>query len=163
MVEVQYDETAFVTIGALTALDVVTGVSKIDSARENGFRISKAKIYAALDGKTADEGPLMFGIAANMSAAQIEAAMETNPQNSTENNDIGDGQAIWPLAIIGKGSTGAATEGQLPPEGMELKMNWSIIEGEALVFWVYNMSGSTVTTGGVVHIFAQYFGVWLRD
>ncbi len=165
MVEVQYDETAFVTIGALLALDAVTGVSKIDAARLNGFRISKIKCFPKLTGKTTAEGPLMFGIAANMSAGQIEVALENDAQSSAEDNQIGKGQAIWPLCMIPKDSTGDAVNGAtiFPPEGFEVKLNWSVIEGKALLYWVYNVSGSTVTTGAVVHVFSQIFGVWLRD
>ncbi len=165
MVEVQYDEAAFVTIGALATLDVVTGVSKLDTARLNGFRVSKMKCFPKLTGKTTAEGPLIFGIAANMSAGQIEVALEADPQSSVEDNQIGDGQAIWPLGMIPKDATGDGVDGAtiFNPEGYEVKLNWSVIEGKALLYWVYNPSGGTMTTGGVIHVFSQFFGVWLRD
>ncbi len=162
--EVQYDEAAFVSIGALGALDVVTGVSKIDAARLNGFKVIKSEIFANLHGKTANEGPIMFGLACNMTAAQIEAALEADPQSSVESDEKGDGQMLKPLGIIGKHVTGGSVDPiNFPPSGWSKDVKWSIIEGQTLLYWVYNMSGSTLTSGATINIFAQHFGVWLRD
>ncbi len=170
MVIVQYDQDLSLSLGTLGAVDAIAQASaKIDAGRENGFRIAKLNIMGTLTGKTATEGPIAWGIACNMNAAEIELAIESDPQDSAENDDRGVGTWLKPLGMItleqtagpltGGGSGG--TQGGVATM-IEVKVNWSVLEGHDFTVWAYNQ-GSALTTGAILTFFVEYFGVWLRD
>lgn len=169
MVVIQYENDFVLAIGALAANDAVNGQTKIDSTRLNGFRIAKVKIVATLRGKTASEGPLLWGLCCNMNAAELEAAIEADPQSSVADNDKGEGQWLSILGMIPFGMTAGpltSTGGAIAGAAAHMddhKVNWSVIEGKTFDLFVYNMEGSAVTTGGIIEAAMEIFGVWLRD
>ncbi len=65
--------------------------------------------------------------------------------------------------------TKAATAGPLQGDDIvsaavhDLKVNWSVIEGDELVIWAYNMDSAPLTTGALLRFAAEWMGVWLRD
>ncbi len=172
MVEVQYEQDiqlALSTLGAGTALKAAT---KIDSARLNGFRIAKVNIAATLRNKTASEGPIVWGLQCNMSAAEIKAALEADPQDSTADDDKGDGQWLKILGFVGVTATDApltsdagpgATAVSLAARMMEVKVNWSVIEGKDFSLFAFNIGSGALTTGTIIDAIMEIFGVWLRD
>ncbi len=156
----QFEDDFVLNLLTLAAGDVTAGTFKIDGSRGQGFRVAKSMLHVHLIGKTATEGPITFGVAFNMTAAAIEAAIEADPQASIEDNSRGEGTYIMPLGMI----TLADTEGRLSPRaGYVISPNWSIIEGQNYQFWAFNMSGGALTTGAALHVFASHFGVWLCD
>ncbi len=170
MVEINYEEAFVFPLGTLAAKDIIALVTKIDSARLNGFRIAKIRIAAAVTAKTAAEGPLAWGIGCNIGAASIEAAIEADPQSKVADNVRGDGTWIKTLGIIPlemtagalTGTTGGGASGHAA--GMdEYVVNWSVIEGQEFNVWAYNMGTGALTTGAVIHSFMEIMGVWLRD
>ncbi len=167
MVEIQYTLQTTLTLGTLASADVIAASSKIDSSRLQGFRVSKVRWAGTYTGKTSGEGPIVYGMAANMTAAEIENAIEADPQASTEDDGRGDGSWLKPLGVISKNGTA----GSLGPDGgsgevcnfIDVKANWSVIEGKDFSFWAYNLHGSSLTTGSELQFATEFMGVWLRD
>lgn len=151
------------TLGALAAYDVITQASKIDAARKNGFRVLKTEYFFDIDGKTAGEGPIVVGLAANQTAAEIEEAIEADPQGKVD--DVENQQAkrpVWPLEIFGSKIGDTNLENESTRKG-ELTPRWSAPEGDGFSWWAYCLDAGGLTTGCTVVIFAKHYGVWLRD
>lgn len=161
MVEIQYDNDILWHLDTLAANDVTMQASSIDASRSQGFRVAKSRIFATFTGKTAAEGPLVWGVAANLDATQLEQILEADPQDKMAETRRADGMYFKTLGIIQSGDT----SGFLTPDGqaVEVTPNWSIPEGEGLFYWVYNQGGASLTTGTYISIFAEHYGVWLRD
>ncbi len=163
MVVIQYEFLGF-SPGVVAGKDVVISNAsniKIDAAREQGFRISKIRLFGEWHTKTTDEGPLWWGLAIGGSAAQIELVLEADPQSSFDKDETADGQWVKPCGVF----PFEDTEGSLTP-GMpyiEIVVNWSIPEGQAFQMWVYNQNATPTTTGLTINFFMEIFGVWLRD
>ncbi len=154
-------ENSVHALGALGALDVVSFNSKIDSARERGFRVTKMQICSSFSAKTAAEGGIMFGLAVELSAAEIEECIEADPQSP---NDVPDAEeAMRPVFPLGQ--AGQAQTSNVLNNGnfYEINLNWSIPEGAGLDWWYYNMSSGALTTGTTFRHWTKVFGVWLND
>ncbi len=149
-------------VGALTTLNLITLGTRLDTSKEQGFRISKTRFLISWSAKTTLEGPVVLGASTGMNAAEVEEAVESDPQAMF---DIpGKEQAArphWPLCIVGAVTevNGVINNG-LP---FDRKFNWSIREGAGFDLWAYNMSTGSITTGMLFHVFMEHFGVWLRD
>lgn len=90
-----------ITLGTLGADTTILGPSRIDAARENGFRIMKTQYWTDLEGKTVGEGPFVFGFSIGLSTGQVAAAIAANPQSETSDRNSGDTKLlIWPLMLI---------------------------------------------------------------
>ncbi len=159
MAQVLHERQA-ITLSTLAALDAISTVSLIDTAKENGFRILRTEWFIRLKGVANGEGPILVGMAANLSAAEVEVTIESDPQAAdTPVDGHNANRPVWPLGILendGVGSAPSARQGVLKPQ-------WSIPEGSFLNWWAYNLDGTALTTGGEVIIYAKHFGVWLRD
>ncbi len=170
MVVILYDQDLSLGLGTLAAVDAIAQAGKIDASRLNGFRIAMLRIVATVTGKTTAEGPLIWGIACNMDAAEIEAALEADPQSSADDDERGVGQWLKILGMIPLETTfGALTGGPGGPSAgsavatpMDVKVNWSVLEGKEFVIWAYNQ-GAALTSGTIITCAIEYFGVWLRD
>ncbi len=149
-----------ITLGTLAVLTAIGGAGKIDASRENGFRIMKTEAWMTFGGMTAGEGPLIVGFACNATVSQVESTIEVDDQSSTDSQLSGvSRRPVWPMWMIGLGLTTEAQEMY-----RIINPKWSVPEGEAAVWWVYNAdSTNALTTGGQVNIFAKHSGVWLRD
>ncbi len=122
-----------------------------------------------MQGKTTDEGPIIIGVACNTVASQVELIMENDPQAPSSTDERGKGNYVKALHMIGKDELKIpiATDGDdrswLPMTVSYGKNGWSIPEDQALSYWAYNMDDAALTTGTTMEIFAEHFGVWLRD
>ncbi len=156
--EIQYDEDASIVMSNASANTAVLGASKIDASRENGFRIIKSKVNFGFHSKTVDEGPVVFGMAIGMTAAQIKAALEDDPQISSA--VLSKSKSMWlkPLGVV---PFTAVEEESAVHRLMTIPVGWSVIEGSLLSYWGY--AQGALTTGMVITIFAEHLGVWLRD
>ncbi len=168
IMEQQFDHDSNITFGALVAATVAFGNSKMDAARAQGFRLIMSRITAKLTGKTTAEGPLMFGICCNVpTVAELKAYLENDPQGISSDDAKGKN---WFVKILGQIPLAAVSDSDvgfrlLEADIVEVKYGkngWSIPEGSFFNYFVYNM-GSTLTTGGVITIAAEHFGVWLKD
>ncbi len=153
-------------IASLALNDAAAVASKIDGARKRGFRITKMKYDVHIHSREGLEGPFIFGVAVGLSAAEVEACLEADPQSPDETTYELTKRAVFPLGVIERNGGTTDIAGDFPGQGakplMEETLNWSVREDEGLFWWFYNMGGAA-TAGTKVGIFAKYFGVWLRD
>lgn len=154
---IHWDEREL-SLAALAGKTSILSVTKIDINRENGFRVMRVKGYACIEGITAGEGPLVFGCAAQCSTTNIDDAFDADPQSSIASANHDAKRAIWPLGMFPVVS---------PHEKViefDEVIRWSCPEGTGhFDFWIYNMDSGALTTGAQLHVFAKFFGVWLRD
>ncbi len=109
---------------------------------------------------TSGEGPVLVGMAHDLSATEIEETLGADPQRSGD--PTAEPRAMRPVWPLGQMFNNSAGNGQIILEGVQ-KIGWSIPEGTDLKWFVQNVSGATLTTGSVFRIIAKHFGVWLRD
>ncbi len=155
-------DNAQVTLGALANGAAALQASKIDSARENGFRVLKTQWWVQWRFPTASEGPVMFGLAIGVDADAVATIIQADPQSAGSNAIIDNTQTkrpLWPLAMLHAEDTDAR---HLHDKG-EVMPRWSVQEDQTMQWWGFNVSGSTLTTGSQLKFFAKHFGVWLRD
>jgi len=166
--EQQFDEDHSIVLGALVNATAIFGASKIDAAREQGFRLVMSRISMKLTGKTTAEGPILIGICANVpDVASLKAYLENDPQGRSSDDAKGNNWFVKllfqiPLAATENGSNADLADNQSMFEVKYGKNGWSIPEGSALNYFAWNM-GSTLTTGAVITIAAEHFGIWLKD
>ncbi len=164
-----YDNNFTLAVGALASLDAIYQASKIDGSRLQGWKEIYCEITAQVTGKTSAEGPLLWGLAANLTASQIEVILEEDPQSKTTPITRADGSWLKVLGMIPlltnaaplTGGTGDGSDGAANP--LRVKVNWSIPEGLDFGMFVYNMDSSVVTTGTLIRAYMEHYGVWLRD
>ncbi len=159
MAQILHESKEF-SFGTLASKDVISSTSLIDAAKENGFRLLRTEWWVSVRGMANAEGPVLIGLAANLSAAEVEITLEANPESA---NSASEGhnanRPVWPLAVLendGNGGHKASDSGVLKP-------GWSIPEGSFLNWFAWNLDGSTLTTGGSAIVYAKHFGVWLKD
>ncbi len=158
--KIQYDSGFLLDLGTLASFDAVAGTFRIDGSRGSGFRVSRSVFFLRFTGKTATEGPIIWGLSMNLTPALVEAAIEADPQTPSDDDSRGDGGWIKPCGIIGL----EETAGRLTDfGGLVVNPNWSCIEAQNYQLWAYNQDTSTLTTGMRIHGFAEHMGVWLRD
>lgn len=154
-------DAATITLGTLGSITAITGNSKIDASRRQGFRVMKVEYWLDYYGKTANEGPIMVGWSPTQNASEIAETFQADPQGSDEIAPNANAKApVFPLQQIVYADTQASEDfgkmGTFNPR-------WSTPEGVGAVWFAYNMGGAGLTTGTVVRVFAKYYGVWLRD
>ncbi len=148
-----------VALGTLNAITAITGNSKIDAARLQGFRVLRSEWYCTLSGLTAGEGPVLVGMAHDLTATEIKECIEADPQRSGDpGEEEKSKRAVWPLALM----MNLSNDGMLNAEGVK-KLGWSFPEGTILKYWAYNVASGDLTTGAVWFLLVKHFGVWLKD
>ncbi len=159
-----YDQGNLVlsTLGALTA---ITDATKVDAARLQGINIRKLKVAMVWRGKTAGEGPISYGLAVDMSAAEIKEAMAADPQNAGDpgaseeaNRRIYPWGFIAPDTLVEQGYNGGPNFITLPDFP-----KWSVIEGKALFVYAFNHQASALTSGLVLNWFLRLTYDWRAD
>ncbi len=151
-----------ITVGSLANAIGVVLASKIDSARENGFRVLKTEYWIKWRDFDAGDGTVVVGLAAAQGATNIKDSFEADPQSA----GAGDQEAlmntmrpVFPLAVLD-----AINAAQLNVDAHGVfNMKWSMQEGMNLNWFVFNISGATIATGSNIKFFAKHYGVWLKD
>ncbi len=153
-------DTVILALGALAAGDTISAITKIDGTRSQGFRILKTEVMISHKGLGGGEGPVVVGLALNNNAAEIEEALEADPQGP---QDVPAAEQttrpVWPLAMITQTDLGQVNNG-MP---IDKNLRWSFSEAQAMSVWGFNVDDSVLTTGGQVIFSMKHFGVWLRD
>ncbi len=150
------NSVALLTLADVTAVIVNTN---IDSTREEGVRLKQLKAGQRLTGLTDGEGPLIYGWALNATAAEIAEALVADPQFVEDVNDVDvANRKVFPVGIFEMSRSNASQELR------EVNFPWKEIpEGATLKWFVFNASGSSLTTGATAHLFASVVQEWLRD
>ncbi len=166
----QFDHDRSLALGTLGANTAILSNTLIDSGRENGFRVTHSKFHFSMTAKTTTEGPIMVGCSVALTAAEIKAAIEADPQRSNAEDSRPPNTYIKTLFLMGVGQQefpGSGGSGMgFMKGGIDVsygKNGWSVPEGSGLAVWAYNMDSGALTTGCIIHWFAEHFGVWLRD
>ncbi len=148
------------TLAGETAIVVTTDISWTED-----FRCLKSEIFAMLDGITTGEGArLVLGIAnGDLTAAQIAECLQADGPG--DRNDTVPGERaerpVWIIGAVVGDLVGARFVGHNGGPLMEWKKRWTFSNPEGLEFFIYNQSGTALTTGATVRIDATHFGVWL--
>lgn len=165
----QFDDSITLTLSTLANRTAILAASNIDSGRDNGFYLIWTKIAGFFRLKTATEGPVIFGICANLSATELTAILTDDPQNSQEPTETGPGSWYQVISLIGldalEGDINAkqgATNVQAESQFTKYPVKWTIPEDQDFSIFAYNI-GAALTTGMIINVQMQNFGAWLRD
>ncbi len=161
---------ALSTLAASDALDLDLALGQLTTT----FLIKRVRFFLKAVGVTAEEGPLLIGMASgNTSIAEIELGMQiTNtvgPQDTTQTLSQDEAWKIYRNTIE-----------MLRPEAVETTLyssgKWINFPGRGIPAlgaqgsgaggfrsWVFNAGTAALTTGAVVKGIIEYQGVWLRD
>ncbi len=158
--QVQY-ETVKVDVGGVAGAVSVASMA-MDSGRNQGVLIKKLMGAVDYDGKTAGEGPYLYGMAHAISAAEIQEALEADPQdeNNVPDTEYGNRQ-VMVLGVIPKASTASPAD-TVPYRS--IRFPWKKIpEQTNLFFWVQNKHTGTVSAGTDVRFSYIIVQEWLDD
>lgn len=158
-------EDGTTTLGALAA---DAGLSLAGPTITEDFRMLKSRLFAVLRGIAPGEGAgiLLYMCNADLTAAEQEAAVETN--GPLDRNDrIQQETAERLVTLIGAvdqvaGADGICTFRDIVTNAPVLTpaMRWTFSNPEGWDYFFYN-AGKLVTTGGSIHVHATHFGVWV--
>ncbi len=151
------------TLGTLGAGAASIENTRVDANRLNGCTIRKARMGISMRGKTTDQGPLMIGMSAGLTAAQIGEWFVADPQHRKDEQALEESQRkVMVVAHMDKETTNLVNLdflGRL----RSFKFPWEIIEGEVLNTMVLNADSAGLTTGTIIDIWTELLGDWLDD
>lgn len=153
-----------IALGTLASGAVTQTNSRIDSARENGFRVLRTDYVMGLKYTSSDvtDGPIAIGLNADASNTEIQEMFDADPQASFDRPaNEKSSRPAWLLEVMAP-PTLAAEAGLNTARGT-VNIKWSLPEGAVLKWWAFNMDQATLAGGIVVHILAKHYGVWLKD
>ncbi len=161
MQQVQHFNTE-ITLGALAANDTIIANTPLDGSREQGFRIKQLKATCTFKNKTGGEGPIGVGFAKDLTNAEVEEALEADPQDQHDVPAVEQGnRRVFPIWTIGEAETGI---GQPVYHLREVRFPWKeFLEGEGLQVFAHNWDDTVLTTGTRVHITVVVVYEWLKD
>ncbi len=152
------------TLGTLTTNNAVVAVTRIDANRLNGCTIRKARYNIDIKGKTADEGPLLYGLSVGLTVTEIGGMFTADPQSKADEDEEDKSQrhaVFW--GVIPKTFVATATDNMNAVNWRNGKWpGWDIIEGQAIETFVLNV-GAQLTTGTVVTMVTEFLGDWRND
>ncbi len=154
-----------ILLGALASNDLIS-VQQGQASKED-LKLLHCKYFFSFlpGGSDGFEGPIIVGWApGDMTDAEIEEAIEANPLVDNDYPAIEQSQRpFFPLEIllnIQETTNLNNLGGRLVAQG-EFKPRWRIQELTGWRWFAYNMSGAALATGGIVEVWAKWFGVWL--
>lgn len=153
------DIKATLAVGSLAAVSLIS-VAATETVIEK-TRVSSVECIWSLSDFTAlvNDGPLMCGLAhSDYTDAEIEQWVE-NAGSWNAGDKVNQEIAKRFIRKIGVFRTEDATAASIAAtatlnEGMPIKtkLNWSLVTGQTLKFWVYNLGSSALTTGTIMNI-----------
>lgn len=168
MVEIIYEHTTHTT-GAVPAGDTTTINSVIDSAKTEGFRITKIEgTIGVVDVTGGSEGNpyTLYYHQLGISAAEVEEALEADPSSSQDVPNVEKAKRfihMWPGAAPGTGGLFRNADGgfffSVTPKGGGI----SLREGTGMGWTVANPAGGATLPSATWTFNLKYYGVWLRD
>ncbi len=158
--QVQHGITV-VAAGTLAGNDTITASMQIDASRNQGVRIKQLKAAFQYNGKTDDEGPIMYGLSLDLSAAEVEEALEADPQGTGDTPAIEQAnRKVFPIGVFDQKNL--VRSGPIMLE--EVHLPWKEIEeGTGIQLWIHNYDASALTTGGGLTMMWTAVQEWLRD
>ncbi len=135
---------------------------------QDDFRLIKMEYTFWVDGATfvVADGPLSLWIAnGELNLGEIEESIEV--QGPVDRNDRLNMERaeryVTQLGVLPFVEASSGVRPLFPMDGSvaEKTIRWTFSNPEGWVFCVYN-EGTGLTTGGVVHMRAKHYGVWLQ-
>ncbi len=151
------------TLGAATTLLVAT---RIDASQFQGAKIAKVKGYVSWSAKTATEGPIIWGVCAGVSAAEVTEALLADPQRMDDPGESEKGnRKVFPIGIIPAASTSSSVAlAENPPFIRNWRVpSWSMLEEEAFNLFFFNRDSGALTTGTLIEFGLSVVTRWLDD
>ncbi len=146
---------ATLALGTLASFDLLVG--SLLGSSDNEYRLVSLKATWALDDLTANEGPILVGVAhGDYTAGEIEEAIEASA-SINKADKIAEEQANRLVRIVGVLTSQVTILNDGRP--VKTKLNWAIPEGIAVDFWAYNESTGTLTTGASINVAGM---TWIR-
>ncbi len=159
--------SALSTLAANAALVINTDIG---TAMGTPFLMKKLKIHAMLAFVDDGDGNLCIGLArGDANAAEIAAAMNEfnreGPQDTTESLTEDDVWTVIQNSVVWSKPTGEsdnAAGGHYEAFDGEISFGKGIpaLEDQGVAIFIYN-GGPTMTTGSLLSVHAQIWGVWL--
>jgi len=154
-------ETNIITLSTLGAAAAIKAASNI--GLQEDFRLIKTEFFVFQTAMTADEYVIIGISDTELSAAEV--AQSYNVDGPVDRNDnLANEQShrpVWPICIITEGGTGSDSD--LPGGGLPIEktIRWTFSDTEGFTFHAFNPGTAALTTGGVIHITAKHYGVWV--
>lgn len=163
MVEILYTYTE-IDVTSLAGDTAKIATSKIDTIREQGFRVSAVDFCARMTCTGTNSNVIICGLAVGQTVTQVTDTISANPEglgNRTEQFEQNKANTpLWPFGVlIGSLEVDKLDGGKM----IHKKLNWSVIEDDHLDFFCFNASSAAVAATTKVFMFIKVFGVWLRD
>ncbi len=138
-----------------------------DLTMEEDYRMLKAEVQAVITGVTTGQGTgLLFGIAdGELSDTEIEEVLVLDGPVD-RNDNLAKERAGRFVKVFGMFRPGTTPE-TLICHGIEggpimvIKPRWTFSNPEGWVWFVFNNSGGTFTTGASLKVTATSYGVWV--
>ncbi len=159
------NELISLNAGALASNTAVSANTKIDGSRLQGCLLDKMRYLPEIIGKTADQGPLMWGISVGLTVAEIAEAVIADPQHHGETPEWEQiTRKVMPVGWIGFQTTDRPAQPDDDTKSFRSKRvpPWNIFEGEGVNIWLFNW-GSTLTTGMQLSMVLGLRQRWLSD
>ncbi len=150
--------------GALAAKTAVINATDLDGSLEQGVKIKDMWLALTYTGKTATEGPVLYGLARNLaSVTTLKECLENDPQGQDNDAEMEKStRDVMVLGWLGQAETGADSSWF---QGMrKIRFPWKTIrEGSSLQMWAYNQDSTILTTGGSLTGYFIINGEWMLD
>ncbi len=166
----QFDDETSLALTTLASVTAKFAATIIDAARLQGFYLIWVKYAGVIRGKTTTEGPLIFGLCANLSPSELAAILTDDTQDRSAPTKTGPGSWYYPLSLIGLDVTEGDLSGRIGSTEIQgivpfskIPVRWTVPEGDSLNWFVYNVGSGALTTGASIALTYQLFGAWLRD
>ncbi len=149
---IQHISQALGTLAQNVALSVGT---RIDAARLMGTRIKRFEYAVSFRGKTAAEGPIIWGFArGGVSQTEIVDFINADPQSSLDTPAIDEAQLdVYPIGIFGLEQTNApGADSDHVMEYKQFSWPWKKMpEGDQLNVFFMNI-GVTLQSGTIAEV-----------
>ncbi len=154
---------SLLTLADTTALLIGTKLAIADD-----FRMLKSEVQCSFVGGTAgDTEGLLIGIAdGDLTASEISSAITINAPLDA-NDIVGSNIAerfnvLFGGLVLGPNLTEGTFRGEGNSQMMHVKPRWTFGTTKSWNWFIFNNTGSPLTTGASVRILAKSFGVWIR-
>ncbi len=152
------------TLGTDTGILMTGGIG---TTLAEDFRIIKTEYSAWVDGATfvAGDGPLSIWIAnGDLTLAEMTETLDLiGPLDRSDRISMERAERyVTQLGVISFVEASSGISQLFPADGgiAEKTIRWTFSNGKGWSFLIFN-EGTALTTGGVVHLRAKHFGVWV--
>ncbi len=151
-----------VTLSTLASAAAIIVNTQIDSSREQGVRLKKMWMpMPSWFGKTAGEGPILYGLCWELTSIELAEALNSDPQGEDDTVEVEEaGRKVIVLGSIPAGGTADVN----PSLYERVSIPWKDVpEGSTLKFFVFNASFAALSTGTIVRFNATALAEWRDD